>query len=309
MSRVLIVLLLVSIVTAYWVTRIHSRFNLRMTEGFGSCPSPSTDADTPLTPDIMGYNGDLEYTNLGEDAWKHHGVQGSLMVDPKVKYPNAYYYELDNTAFMNGLRKALVVPCTLVSEAISNDNWSPSKFPLESGVSPPNDVMDAYNSCVNTISSRLNGAASLKLPGDSPSKPSKIQIVHDILKSYKVHKTSTLLPMYLIDMELLFYRESKYQGKHVGLTCTVKKNMKGGWFTNVVAIHLLGVVPEDQIAMFPVTADNPFDIQQQTVNDAETPPTKQDASTIEAAVKQHALTYAALANTELSLASKPRLNA
>jgi hypothetical protein len=102
------------------------------------------------------------------------------------------------------------------------------------------------------------------LHGTNPDKQSVIQVVHDILHSYKVHNNSD--GMYLIDMERLLYRENKHHGKDVNITCTAKKVNKG-WVVNVVVVDLIGVVPEEDIALFPVIPSNPFDKGQLKVDD------------------------------------------
>jgi hypothetical protein len=121
-------------------------------------------------------------------------------------------------------------------------------------------------------------------------------------------------------MELLLYRENKYQGKHVSVSCTAKHKLFSGWYINVVAVDIIGVVPEDQIALFPVDATNPFEIQQLLVDNDVSADSKGKGvnSSIQCRVvnnkitctasrdtiadaKSHAVQYQNLARTELKL--------
>ena len=267
-------------------------------------------------PNIYAHNDDIAYSNLSPtNAWAHHEMRDSLEIDPKMhdtKYKKTYYYEHDNLTYENGLRKALTVPCALVFNAIKTSNWSDSYNSLELGKQEQQDeVYEAYQKCILYIYAKINTAGTLDLPGASASSP-PIQIVHDILKSFCIHLTEK--SMYMIDMEVLLYRENKYHGKRVHLVCTAKKS-RDSWQVNVVSLQLLGVVPEDQIALFPVVPQNPFDVQQMHVNEdvdvTNASPMKcatvnntiqctPSASTL-TSLTSHNTTYGQLAESELKL--------
>ena len=247
------------------------------------CSDPAEDLLKPFNPKIKGYNDDLHYENQSEKPWQHHDVQGSLPVDPVVKYSKAYYYEFDNKKYMDKLKIALAVPCALLADAVNDSSWSaPYQLDMDNiddtNVDVSKEVKEAYDACIENVATKLNSSSAMILPGyidKASSKPetensaisADIQIVHDVMRSYRMHLKEK--SMYLIDIELLLYRENKFEGKHVKLSCTAKflPNRKV-WFTNVVAVDILGVVPEDHIALFPVNASNPFDIpaQEETEN-------------------------------------------
>ena len=263
-----VVATLIVCAVSLWSYSIYKRYIIRKREGFASPPPPpspacKTDLELPFNPNILPSNDDIPYSNeavgAGSDPWMHHKVQGSLPVDPKVIYPKAYYYEYDNTHYLSSLRVALATPCVLLADAVKTDRWSNSYTidALES--SAQSEVVSAYQACVDDIKKHINASPALMLPGDiepddDDAPKNNIQVVHDILKSYKKHLTER--QMYLIDIELLLYRENKFHGKHVKITCTAKKSFRG-WFTNVIAVDLIGVVPEDQIGLFPVSASRP----------------------------------------------------
>jgi hypothetical protein len=302
---------IISIASGYYLHKL--KFE-SLKESFDDCVVDELQVPFDSNIHILPSNDDLIYANTGTSPWLHHTVQGSLPVDPSVQFKKAYYYELDNKRYINGLRKALIVSCGLIYDAIQQGNWGTS---VTSSDTASDEVIAAYNACVSSIASKLNSSDALDLPGDSAS-PKRIQVVHDILKSYKVN--SHIYHMYLIEMELVLYRENKYHAKHISLTCTAKKQGYNQWSTNVVAVKLLGVVPEDQIALYPVIASNPFEVSQLSVdNDIESDQLKQsgvnctvdnktkkikctsNTSTANAARKSHNEAYIKYAQTQLVL--------
>ena len=218
---------------------------------------------------IIAYNDDLMYNNTGTNPWEHHKVHRSIPNNPEVKFTNAYYYEFTNELYLQNIKTALVVPCDLLADAVLTSNWNEQIDPsINTNIDETilQEVVDGYNNCLLYIDEKINNATSMILPGEINSEtPSQIQIVHDIFKSYKIHTTSQ--SMYLIHIELILYRLSKYNGKHVELTCTAKK-VDTDWIIHVVAIRILGVVPEEDIALYPVIPNDNLNIEQlQVVND------------------------------------------
>jgi hypothetical protein len=263
-----------------WMYAIYISFTKRSKQAYeaftNSCDGKQTKEDRDrdkdpgnlFGPNIYAHNDDIAYSNpLSANAWTHHEMRDSLEIDPKMQkaqYKNAYYYEHDNLSYENGLRKALTVPCALVFNAVKTSNWSDSYNSSQPGQQEQHDeVYEAYQKCILYIYAKINTSGTLDLPGATSSPPT-IQVVHDILKSYSVHLTEK--SMYMIDMELLLYRENKYHGKRVHFVCTAKKS-RNSWQVNVVSLEILGVIPEDQIALFPVVPQNPFDVQQMPVNE------------------------------------------
>ena len=210
------------------------------------------------------------YINTGNNPWEHHKVHRSIPDNPVVTFTNAYYYEFGNEEYLHNIKTALVVPCDLLADAVLTSNWDklidPSTNTNNSNEKILQEVVDGYNNCLIYIANKINNSTSMILPGEKNIEtPSQIQIVHDIFKSYKIHTTSK--SMYLIHLELILYRLSKYNGKHVELTCTAKK-INTEWIIHVVAIRILGVVPEEDIALYPVIPSDNVNIEQlQVVND------------------------------------------
>jgi len=224
---------------------------------------------SPLDPNgnkIIASNDDLMYANNGNKPWEHHDVQRSIPDDPKVKFKNAYYYEFDNNTYLKNLKIALVVPCELLADAVLTSNWSTQLDPsIQEKTTDISDISNAYNNCLNYITHKINTAESMILPSDVQlTVRTKIQLVHDIFKSYKIHKDSK--SMYLINMQLILYRHAKYNGKHIDVTCTAKKK-NNTWIVHVVAIRILGIVAEEDIGLYPVLPSNPFSVEQLPVQD------------------------------------------
>jgi hypothetical protein len=225
----------------------------------------------PIGDKIIASNDDLEYINNGTKPWEHHDVQRSIPDDPKVKYTNAYYYEFDNKTYLQNLKIALIVPCDLLADAVLTSNWSDEIDPsiennATNAANATNEITDAYNNCMKYIDTQINTNESMVLPSDIQlTVRTKIQLVHDIFKSYKVHKTSK--SMYLINMQLILYRQSKYNGKHIDVTCTAKKKDGNIWIIHVVAVRILGIVAEEDIGLYPVVPLNPYSVEQLPIQD------------------------------------------
>lgn len=316
-NLILIISLIVIFVIFYiWGKQIHKKYlhiinGIRNEEFVDSATCPP---ELPLGPTtVVAYNDDIAYSNKGtgkgkgkegkngnkvnKEPWLHHPVNGSLELDPKVTFKNAYYYEFDNLKYESGLKIALVVPCQLMADAVTTGNWGEEIDPATATSLTTPEAIDAYNGCITYVYQKINGASSMVLPGAASEENPKpnIQVVHDILKWFKIH-TSTP-DMFLIDMELVLYRENKVHGKHVHVTCTAKKSSdKTGWVVNVVAVEVLGIVPEDNIALFPIVPSNPFGIDQLDVSEDTNRSSREDYVIKDAANKvlanEHATTWA-----------------
>lgn len=208
--------------------------------------------------DILEYNADIQYENNGIF---HHPMNPSLPINLHVKYNNAYYYEYDNAKYLEGLKKQLnITPESHQAQAIRKKTWNPPQTLTQSTAQ---NILDAYASCLQTFLTILNngiGTSSnaLTLPGSNPLTTQNIQIVHDILIHYEIPIANDT-NMYLFDIEMLLYRESKFQGKHIGVRCLFNSQTKE---LDVTSIGIIGEVSEDQIGLFPVNPSNPFEIDQ-----------------------------------------------
>lgn len=213
-------------------------------------------------------NSDLIQTNpdsKGSPAapWQRHPINDSVPIDPQSKYKNAYYNELSNGEFQSALATIFQMPCDeqkrvqqLVDAA--GGDW-------DMGVLPPTNpfVEEAYNAAVKLISDRTETTpppVALALPGDT----NRIQMVHDRLESYKLGiKGRPSENKILMTIEFIFYRFSKYHGKHVKMLVLAEPKSNPAdmapsdimeWMISVVASRVEGIVYEDNIGLYPIVA-------------------------------------------------------
>ena len=206
---------------------------------------------------ITAWNDKLPYQNEGDQPWERYDVHNSIHDDPVIKYKNAFYYELSNADYENALKNTFKnEKCDVIQQALVKDAW---RGPLQVNKGDTNsNIEKTYQQWMVAFEKELNGSSFLRLPNDINTH---IQIVHDRLIDMYVSKNNPT--RIRIDMEAILYRNSKPHGKHVLLSvvtdvCEVNKACTNQSF-NVVAVKLLGIVPEEQIAMYPVLANNPFD--------------------------------------------------
>ena len=210
-------------------------------------------------PMPASWSGDeLNEVNQGQAPWLHYTIHQSNISDPVIKYKNAYYYEMTNGDYENALKSIFSMKtCNTLTQALDKSVWTDAMKPSDITKSAWAGV---YEQWITEFTKIINDSSELKLPGDS----SKIQVVHDRwIAAYYHISDPTLLR---IDMEVLLYRFGKPHGKHVSMSVIAKKREVEGlfattndWYYTVVAIEVLGIVPEDQIAIHPVIANNPFD--------------------------------------------------
>lgn len=203
---------------------------------------------------------ELAYVNKGQAPWLHYAIHQSNISDPIIKYKNAYYYEMPNEEYENALKHAFALKsCNALTQALRKAEWSDAKKPSEVLGSR---WVGVYEQWLAEFTQTINAAPELKLTGDTTA----IQVVHDRWIAVHTHVNDpTLLRM---DIEVILYRMGKPHGKHVSMSVIAKRMGDEGKFaTTVVAIEILGVVPEDQIALFPVVASNPFDPPEMAYNE------------------------------------------
>lgn len=196
---------------------------------------------------LPGYNATLNYSNTSPAIEDRHPVQTSVLNDMKFKFKKAYNYELENEAYVNGLKKTF---------AIRHNCVPLQDFGVVEPVNRvvPEMVKEAYQTALLYVTDKVKTSEFMKLPDELPVSVTPIQVVHDKLVSYQRHKR---IPSILLNMEAVLYREGKYHAKHVGFTVQANKN-KGMWEINVLDVWINGVVFEDQIGLFPVTANDPL---------------------------------------------------
>lgn len=237
------------LLTTVWILFLVA-IGWRRTEAFQGYPTSSSPAS---------WSGeDLVHVNKGQSPWMRYAVHTSTLADPVIKYKNAYYYEMTNGEYETALKHIFSMEtCNTLSQASQFSNWAKAQSPAELMGTAWSGVYEVW---MAEFQRKLNDAAELKLPSDQTN----IQVVHDRwISAYRHVTDTTLLRM---DIEAILYRFGKPHGKHVSMSVIAKRTDSEGKFANpidwnfaVVAMEILGIVPEDQIAIFPVVANNPFD--------------------------------------------------
>lgn len=193
-----------------------------------------------------GYNVTLKYKNDSLNIKDRHPVHNSLVQDLNHKFEKSYNYELEN----NEYQEAINYTFNLDKKPTVNMSNYTQEEPLNRVL--PAVVEDAYNKSVENIDSLIKNSVHFDLPDGSLQLVNPIQIVHDRLISYRTHKT--IPNNYVLNMELILYREGKYHGKHINLTVLAEKNKV--WEIKVLDAKIIGVVFEDKISLFPVIGND-----------------------------------------------------
>lgn len=194
---------------------------------------------------VVATNEDIAYVNKSDNPWEHHPIE-SVAIDFKTKFDTAYYYELDNADYDVAITKTFQYPCRKSPEILRAQDWT--------DVEKMSDVRAAYDKLIVYIKNTVNNSDYLQLDSDNPAKRPVIQIVHDILVQAKRHVATK--DKYLLYLEAILYRESKYHGKHMRFTAIVEYDNKiRDWSFYVIEAEVVGVVYEDKIGIFPVVAN------------------------------------------------------
>lgn len=181
---------------------------------------------------VDSYNATLSYSN----SEYHDTIVGEI----KSKYERAFNYELENVAYRTALEKSF----NMTKVCINPVEWSVVE-PVNRTI--PLNVQNAYSKALDHITRVVTKSPYMVLPdGKSP----KIQIVHDVLVSYQINRRE---PSYIMTLQLVMYRESKFHGKDVGMMVKVDKNV-----VTILDIWINGVIFEDKIALFPVLPTDPY---------------------------------------------------
>lgn len=205
-------------------------------------------------------NQPLEDRNEGERPWEHHVLHETVPVELDVKqssttghYRKAYNYEMTNLDYENALKRVFSRPCNLDKKYGKPQFWTVIPFNSSGGIR----LSKVYNNVVAHIAKRINGSKLFNLEGEENGKRTNIQVVHDRL--IRVYKHNTVRGAYRMDIELLLYREAKFQGKHVLMCCLLRWNaLSQQWSFNVLSTSVEGIVFDDKIGMFPVVANDPL---------------------------------------------------
>lgn len=213
--------------------------------------------------DVQGYNASLQYENAAdsdERPWTRHPIS-SVLADTKpqqAKHRNIYNFELENNAFTRGLKEALGSECRSENMVLAKDltrKDSPWTAELPPDRAPTGVGIECYKGAIDWLARKVRRAPSLRLP--DPDSEQDIQVVHDRWISYR-QKLDGGGGDILLRVEVLFYREAKYHGKHYELWI----RCKAGNYT-VVSLTFKGMVFEDQIALYPVAGTDETDLRNQ----------------------------------------------
>ena len=204
----------------------------------------------PFVPDPA--HSDLIRENTDNNPWNHHPVQESLPLNHRIRYPQAFYYELDNAAFQEAFDRAFHISTSSpwYRAALKTNEWLGPYSPSDADVS----WKDGYASFFAYVQATLRSSPEFCLPGTirdaSKDTSVELQIVHDRWRRFFVwNKTPNVIR---IDVELLLYREGKYQGKHMLVFAVLEQTRPGHVEVHIVQANVVGVVPSDGIGMHPV---------------------------------------------------------
>ena len=193
------------------------------------------------------YNIRIMYENTGEYPWNRHTINSSIPYDVNIKKEagNVYYYEFDNNTYNNKLKDAFKSNCEELIIAVEGSEWNKWQNPKILNKNSEKDKLKLYyDKIFDFVSKRLN-TDIMDLPGED--KKQKIQIVHDIMLRYRIHKTFP--SYYMFDIDMILYRAGKFQGKHVKLVAITNSEK-----INIILVKIVGVVSEDNIVIYPYTS-------------------------------------------------------
>lgn len=187
--------------------------------------------------EVVALNEDVQLENDGTQPWNRHPIMSVpyLQMRPAFQrglrhHANAAYFEIDNHDFDMALKRTFRYDCKTRAGP-----WADVQTP---SVEIPKEIRDQYPKVIDYLAK--------KMP--------KVQIVHDRWVGFRRHATTT--GVYLFELETILYRRGKFQGKHVSFSVMVQmpQTLKQKAVYTVTQTRVEGVVPEDQIGMFPVLA-------------------------------------------------------
>lgn len=194
------------------------------------------------------YNSTFKYSNDSDNIRDRHPVHETLIQNLNFKHKMAYNYELENDLYEKALYRTFELnkPTCLVKQDYTEEE------PLNRVT--PEAVTNAYKEAISTIQAKIKESSHFDLPDGTLQTLNPIQMVHDYLLAYRTHKT--IPEHYLLYIDTILYREGKYHGKNVMFTVLAEKAK--GWNIRVLDAKVKGMVMEDQIALFPVEANDVY---------------------------------------------------
>lgn len=193
---------------------------------------------------VIEQNAELEYRNKEKGIFNRHKIHNTIPTDKKIKYKNAYYYEYDNKEYEKRLKE------TFKKEECFVDKLNFKDWKRE----PSIYINSIYQKIYEYLYEKINNSEYLKL-----EESEKIQIVHDYLNRYKFSKEEDV---FILDLDLILYREFKNHGKHVNLQIAHNPNNNN---FNVFFVNIKGIINEDKLHIYPVNHYDPINISHSLV--------------------------------------------
>lgn len=170
---------------------------------------------------ITPYNSKISLANKSNYLIDRHPIDS---INTDINAPiNSYYYEFSNSQYLDILNDMFKPSNSEKYTLLRNIEWSKD---IDSNITP------IYNKAYLFISNTI-----AKFTPD-------IQIVHDVLKQYKSDEKNQ---EYILDIDMILYRNFKLNGKHVNFIIYVNHlNEK------MIDIEIKGIVGEDKIGLHPI---------------------------------------------------------
>jgi hypothetical protein len=180
--------------------------------------------------DLLNYNiintSLSNKTNLLKDRHKIDSIPNNINVEN-----NKYYFEYDNKNYLKILNK-------IFNPKNNNNILIDHKWNNDIN----NDIIGIYNKTYQFIYNKLIN--NNFFDKNNLIDNNNVQIIHDLLNKYKIDKINN---QYLLDIDLILYREGKLNGKHVNFIIFID-NID----FYVFDIQIKGIVGEDKIGFFPL---------------------------------------------------------
>ena len=183
---------------------------------------------------VTPYNSKINLTNKSSNLIDRHPID-SINTDVNVSI-DSYYYEFSNTQYLEILNDMFKPASAEKYILLRHIEWSKD---IDNNITP------IYNKAYQYISNTIS-----RFTPD-------VQIVHDLLKQFK---SDVKNQEYLLEIDMILYRNYKLNGKHVSFLVYVNHLTE-----KMIDIEIKGVVGEDKIGFHPITPhSNKTDFQEYT---------------------------------------------
>lgn len=170
---------------------------------------------------VLPFNSKISTSNK-TDALKDRHPIDSIDIDINTS-ENSYYYEFSNEKYLELLVDIF-------------NPYSPEKYIILRNIEWETET----DSTITAIYNKAYQFISNKIAENTPD----IQIVHDLLIKYKKDEEKQ---EYLLDIDMILYRNYKLNGKHINFLVYVNHTRE-----RVIDISIKGIVGEDKIGLHPI---------------------------------------------------------